>query len=149
MTFLYGTKQRFVFPGLTAVVRRRWIILTSAAHMMMKQLILVALASLMNIKTVSTNEPKQTVNSVTAYSGIYTARCVFVLVSVSVSVACQPWKSSEVMGSLMSSGAPSIRATAASRLSFITATWSAVSPRAPEREDHNFNNYIWHFTAPK
>lgn len=44
----------------------------------------------------------------------------------------QPWKSSEVMGSLMSSGAPSIRATAASRLSFITATWRAVSPRAPE-----------------
>lgn len=49
----------------------------------------------------------------------------------------EPWKSSEVMGSLMSSGAPSIRATAASRLSFITAMCSAVSPRAPggrERE---------------
>lgn len=49
--------------------------------------------------------------------------------------ACQPWKSSEVMGSLMRSGAPSIRATAASRLSFITATWRAVSPREPEQED--------------
>lgn len=40
------------------------------------------------------------------------------------------------MGSLMSSGAPSMRATAASRLSVITATWSAVSPRAPVGRDH-------------
>lgn len=42
-----------------------------------------------------------------------------------------PRKRSEVMGSLMSSGAPSIRTKAASMLSFRTATCSAVSPRAP------------------
>lgn len=43
------------------------------------------------------------------------------------------------MGSLMSSGAPSIRATAASRLSLITATWSAVSPRAPDLKGLQFH----------